>query len=311
MAGPKSRLKNGRYTLKRSLRSYRKRMSKPVVRASAKSLAWVYRAYMAFVWRTSRIETYGVARAVNAMKRHRNIVVALWHDNVVLAPRACRVFRPTTLASRSDIGDVITAVLELQNYHVFRGGSSRGKSRRTPVLQQLVKYVNQRQEVVLALTVDGSTGPARVLKPGIIALSNETNSPIFGIHIACKPALHAKSWDKTRFPLPFGRIVMVLEGPILSRQSPIDADEFRRLREQSQWLLEDVSRRADLCLAGKPIGEPDPRLELDPSYGDRDRRVGRSVLFPHERPPDPRLIEPTTGTPDDAPDISPGVEKKP
>lgn len=276
--------------IKRGTRSVRKKLSKPVVRLAAAGAAWLYRGYMALVWHTSRVESYGLARAVNAVQRHRNIVVALWHDNVVLAPRCCRVFSPTTLASRSDIGEVITAILKMQNYHVFRGGSSRGKSRRTPVLHQLVDYVKQREEVVLALTVDGSTGPARVCKPGIIALSCDTGAPIFAIHIACKPALKARTWDRTRFPLPFGRIVMVIDGPVGCTGNLTDADEFRRLREQTQRLLEDTSQRADRCLAGEPLPPPDPRLELDPSYGDRDKRVGRPILKPDEPPPNPRLI---------------------
>ena len=276
--------------IKRGIRSVRKKLSKPAVRIAAVGLAWMYRGYMSLVWRTSRVESYGMARAVNAVKRHRNIVVALWHDNVVLAPRCCRVFSPTTLASRSDIGEVITRILELQKYHVFRGGSSKGKSRRTPVLHQLVEHVRGREEVVLALTVDGSTGPARVCKPGIIALSCDTGAPIFAIHISCKPALKARTWDRTRFPLPFGRIVMVIEGPVGTTGNLTDADEFRRLRDQAQLLLDDTSDRADRCLAGEPLPPPDPRLELDPSYGDRDKRIGRHILLPEEPPPNPRPI---------------------
>jgi len=276
--------------VKRGVRSVRKKISKPLVRLAAAGLAWVYRGYMSIVWYTSRVESYGMARAVNAVKRHRNVVFALWHDNVVLAPRCYRVLRPTTLASRSDIGEVITAILEMQRYHVFRGGSSRGKSRRIPVLHQLTNHIKQRQEVLLALAVDGSTGPARVLKPGIIALSFDTGAPIFATHIACKPAIKLPSWDRTRVPLPFGRIVMILEGPIICDSNQIDADEFRRLREQVQLLLDDTAHRAEHCLKTRQMPAPNPALELDPSYGDRDLRIGRSILNPDEPPPNPRLV---------------------
>lgn len=276
--------------IKRSTRKIRKRLSKPVVHITAHLLAWTYYVYMTLVWYTSRIESYGMGRAVNAVNKHRNIVVALWHDNAVLAPRCCRVFRPTTLASRSDIGEVITAILKLQRYDVFRGGSSRGKKRRIPVLQLLVDHVRQRQEVMLALTVDGSTGPARVMKPGIVALSGETGAPIFAVHIACKPAIKLLTWDRTRIPVPFGRIVMVLEGPIRCDQALIDAEEFRRLREQVQLLLDDTAERADRYLAGESPPPPDSRLDLDPSYGDRDLRIGRRILLPNEPPPNPRPI---------------------
>ncbi len=283
------------YYVRYYLRQTRKALAKPTVRVAAWVLAWIYKLYMGLVWHTSRVEAYGMARAVAAVNRHRNILVAVWHDNVILAPRCCRIFSPTTLASRSDIGDVITAVLKLQNYHVFRGGSSRGRSRRTPILQQLVKYLNEREEVVLALTVDGSTGPARILKPGIIGLSHDTGAPIFAAHIACRPMFRLRSWDRTRVPLPFGRIVMVVEGPIHCSDRELDADEFQRLRALAQRLLEDTADRAERCLAGEPLPEPDPELGLDPSYGDRSCRPGKALLTPDEPPPNPRLRSPQKG----------------
>lgn len=276
-------------SIKHDTRRLRKKLSKPAVKLLAACLAWSYRGYMALVWHSSRVESYGMGRAVNAVRTHDNLLVALWHDNVVLAPRCGRDFRPTTLASHSDSGELISAILRLQKYHVFRGGSSRGKSRRTPVLQQLVDYVKKRREVLVALTVDGSTGPARVLKPGIIALSRDTGAPIFAIHIACKPVIHAPSWDRTRIPLPFGRIVLVFEGPIRCDLKPIDAEEFRRLRDKTQLLLDDTARRAEQYIARKQLIPPDPRLELDPSYGDRDLRTGRDFLRSDERPINPRL----------------------
>ena len=285
-----SRIQSGRRAAKRGLRSFRKKLSKPTVRVVAVVIAWVYRGYMSLVWRTSRVEYYGIARTVYALKKHRNIALAVWHDNVGLAPRGYRELRLTTLASQSDIGEVITAVLKLQGHHVFRGGSSRGKSRRAPVLKQLIQYVKERQEVMLALTVDGSAGPARVLKSGIIALARDTGAPIFAVHFSCKPVIKARSWDRTRFPLPFGRIVIVTEGPILIKKDRVNADEFRRLREQTQLLLDDTARRADHCLLHGDLPPPDPALDLDPSYGDRDRRVGPSLFLPHEPRPNSRPI---------------------
>ena len=276
--------------IKYHTRQTRKKLSKPVVKVTAWTIGWAYKGYMGLVWHTSRVESYGMGRGVKAVNTHGNILIAIWHDNSILAGRCCKVFSPTTLASRSDIGEVITAVLKLQKYHVFRGGSSRGRSRRRPVLQQLGDYVRQRTEVVLALTVDGSHGPARVMKPGIIGLAMETDMPIFAIHIACKPKLHLPSWDRTRLPLPFGKIVMVLEGPIKRGENAGAGDEFERMRQQTQRLLEDTAERADRCLAGEALPDPDPGLGLDPSYGDRDLRKGRALLLPHEPPPRPRRV---------------------
>ena len=271
-------------------RQTRKKLSKPVVKVTAWAIGWLYKGYMGLVWHTSRVESYGMARAVKAVNTDGNILVAIWHDNAILAGRCCKVFRPTTLASYSDIGEVITAVLSHQDYHVFRGGSSRGKARRKPILKQLVDYVNRRTEVVLALTVDGSTGPARVMKPGIIGLAMDTGMPLFAVHIACKPVLHLPSWDRTRVPLPFGKIVMVIDGPIKSDQEASDGEDFQRLCRQGQLLLEDTAKRAEQAILGKTPDLPDEWLGLDPTYGERGLRRGRRMLLDHEPPPRPRRI---------------------
>jgi len=288
-----SRIQTGHRAVKQRTRSFRKKLSGPVVRVSAWILAWAIWVYMSLVWYTSRVESYGLARAASAMKRHRNLTVTLWHENVVLTPWAYREFKPTTLASRSDIGEIITAALKLQGYHVFRGGSSKGKSRRSAVLKDLVQYVKDRREVLLALAVDGSSGPARVLKPGIIALSNETGAPIFTVSAISSREIRVRTWDRTRFPLPFGRIIIVMQGPLRCDDTPLDGTEFRRLRDQAQLLLEDAAIRAEHYLKHGELPPPDPALELDPSYGEEDQRVGRSLLLPHEPLPNPRLIAET------------------
>ncbi len=284
-----SRIQTGRLAVKQSVRSFRKKLSGPAVRGAAWILAWVIWVYMSLVWYTSRIESYGLSRGAVAMNRHRNILVTLWHENVVLTPWAYREFKPTTLASRSDIGEIITAALTRQGYHVFRGGSSKGKSRRSPVLKDLVQHVKDRQEVLLALAVDGSSGPVRVLKPGIIALSNETGAPIFAIHAISSRSIKARTWDRTRFPLPFGRIVIVMQGPLRCDDNPLGGSEFRRLRDQAQLLLEDAANRAEHFLKHGELPPPNPALDMDASYGEEDRRVGRSLLLPHETPLNPRL----------------------
>lgn len=277
-------------SIKQTTRRFRKKLSGPTVRGTAWVLAWVYVGYMFVVWRTSRVESYGLGRAAVAMKRHRNLLMTVWHETVVITPRAYREFKPTTFASRSDIGEVISAVLKRQGYNVFRGGSSKGKSRRTPVLKDLVQHVIDHQEVLLAMAVDGSSGPVRVLKPGAIALSNKTGAPICAMHVASSRSIKARTWDKTRFPLPFGRIVIVMQGPLRCDDNPLRGSEFRRLRDQAQLMLEDAANRAEHFIKHGEMPPPDPALIMDPSYGEEDRRVGRSLLLPDEPLPNPRPI---------------------
>ncbi len=273
------------------MKRFRKKLSGPTVRITAWVLAWVYWGYMLLVWYTSRVESFGFSRAAIAMKRHRNILMTLWHENVVLTPWSFREFKPTSFASRSDIGEVISAVMIRQGYFIFRGGSSKGKSRRTAVLKDLIQHVKDRQGVLLALAVDGASGPARVLKPGAIALSNATGAPIFAAHAVSSREIRIPTWDRTRFPLPFGRIVIVMQGPLRCDDNPLKGKEFRRLRNQAQLLMEDAARRAEHYLKHGELPPPNPALDLDPSYGEEDKRVSRSLLLPGEPRPNPRPLD--------------------
>lgn len=278
-------------SIKQSVKRFRKMLSGPTVRIVAWVLAWFYWGYMLVVWYTSRVESFGFNRAAAATKQHRNILLTLWHENVVLTPWAFREFKPTTLASRSDIGQIISAALLRQGYVMFRGGSSQGKSRRTAVLKDLVQHVKERQDVTLAMAVDGASGPVHVLKPGVVALSNGTGAPIFAAHAISSLEFRAPTWDRTRFPLPFGRIVVVMEGPLRCDENPLRGKEFRRLRDQAQLLMEDAADRAEHYLKHGELPPPNPALELDPAYGEEEKRASRSMLLPGAARPNPRLWE--------------------
>jgi hypothetical protein len=58
----------------------------------------------------------------------------------------------------SDFGEVISEMLRLCNFVVFRGGSG-SKSRRRDVLGDLIEHMQSTPRVIYGLTVDGSQGP--------------------------------------------------------------------------------------------------------------------------------------------------------
>ena len=261
------------------------------MRISTVLLAWAYHIHLWVVWRTGRIELIGFDRFAETMRRHERVAMALWHENLVMGIYAIRELRPATLANKSDIGDVISAVLEGQGYHVFRGGSSRSKSRQSKVLDKMVGYFKSHRDVLLAITVDGSAGPARKVKPGVIALAEQAQAPIYILHAECRPCFRIWTWDRTCFPIAFSRVVVLLEGPL-----PVPAPGIRGLRETrdlTDRLLHDTADRARAYLKTGVLPDPDPALGLDPSYGERDTRVGPKIFGKG-----PRTITPRPNTPD-------------
>lgn len=272
------------------------------------------------VWRTGRIEVLGLDRLAEAMKRHDRVALAIWHETLVMAAYAIRECKPTTVASKSDIGDVISTILERLGYHVFRGGSSRGKSRRSPVLDEMVAHFKSHRDVLLAITVDGSAGPARKMKPGVVALAGQTQAPIFAMHCVCRPCFRIWTWDRTMLPLIFSRVVIVIEGPVL----PGDPGKtgFRIARDKTRLLLDDTAKRAEAYLRTGELPAADAALGLDPSYGPGEVLRGRTVcqdgvppFLPKPMPgageaasvdlPEPATQGPAERSPEPAPDPRP------
>ena len=270
-------------------RTIRKRVKHRLKRLGAWAIAVSYQIHLWCVWRTARIEVVGCDRLFETLRRHDRVALAIWHENLIMSIYGLRECKPTTLASKSDIGDVIATVLKRNNFHVFRGGSSRGKSRRSPALEKMVEYFKSHRDILIPITVDGSAGPARKMKPGVIALAEQAQAPIFVMHCECRPCFRIWTWDKTRIPLGFGKIVMVFEGPILPQ--PPGLKGFRKSRDQTDLLLRDTCKRAETLLKTGELPPADPALELDPSYGEGETRRGRSLFAKGESPIVPRPVE--------------------
>ena len=141
-----------------------------------------------------------------------------------------------TMASRSKDGDLIAGWLERNGYSVVRGSSSRGGSQ---ALREMVRRV--RGGRAAALTVDGPTGPPRVVQPGIVQLARLTGGWILPITFSSARPRFLASWDRYLLPRPFSRNAVVYGEPF-----PVPGDVSpERAVEQIAAALDDVTREAD------------------------------------------------------------------
>jgi lysophospholipid acyltransferase (LPLAT)-like uncharacterized protein len=136
------------------------------------------------------------------------ILFALWHGRMFLSIQAHRHEGIVTMASRSKDGEIIARWLERNGYEVVRGSSSRGGSE---ALREMVRCV--RAGKAAALTVDGPTGPARVVQPGIVHLARLTGGWILPITFSSDSPRFLASWDRYLLPLPFSRNVVLYGEP--------------------------------------------------------------------------------------------------
>jgi len=201
---------------RRLKRGARNAVVRPLTWLALWTVPWLYLGYMKLVFATSRVDVNGFGRLHDITRDHGGAIALLWHEEVFTVAYAYGIFafRAHTLASAGTSGEIITRMLELCNYVVFRGGStSKASRRRAGVLQAMIQHMKDTRDVTYGITVDGSQGPAYRMKPGGIVLARECKRPLALARTWYKRSVRLSTWDRTAIPLPFNAIKYWLVGP--------------------------------------------------------------------------------------------------
>lgn len=151
----------------------------------------------------------GNAKAVSG-----GYVLAIWHQNLfagILAQRA----RHCVIVSRSRDGDPVSFLCRKLGHEVLRG-SSRKKDGRDKggklAKDQMIECL--QRGLPAAVTVDGPSGPAFEVKPGIVEMARLAGIPVVPYLSLPRRYWSFPSWDAFRLPKPFTRIDIVYGIPI-------------------------------------------------------------------------------------------------
>ncbi len=176
------------------------------------AIAWLAARYLVLVAITTRWQIEGGANLSN-FTNGPPYIVAFWHETLPTMPifwRRARTLRPASvLASRHRDGQLIAAVVRHFNIAVVAGSSSRGGA---AGLRALVKGLQAGHHV--GLTPDGPRGPRRVAAAGTAQLAALSGAAVLPCAASTRWAVQLNSWDRMRFPLPFGRGMLVCGAPI-------------------------------------------------------------------------------------------------
>lgn len=199
-----------------------------------------YRAWMGIIAATSRVDESAARELDERRRRGERIVLLMLHQDVFVAPWFLRGIGVCGLASTGDAGDIIDAVMRSLGHTNVRGGTSGRESRRRTLgaLRDMIRYGRERaqQGFVIAITPDGSIGPAGACKPGFGLVALETGASVWCIKIHASPAFLPRTWDRTVIPLPFGRVWARMEGP-LAVAADADAALLEAVRVQAEAIL--------------------------------------------------------------------------
>ena len=226
--------------MRRLLRSFKHGFLFGMVLAIAPRL---YRAYLGFVFRTSRVTTIGFEESVwGPLRAGENLLGALPHQDAILAPYMYRDRDFLVLISRSRDGEIISEIMKRLGYRVVRGSSSRGGARAS---REIVGQYRDGRGILTAITVDGPRGPAFHMKRGIIHMARESGSRVMLQRGWAKHKWLLPSWDRTMIPLPFNHLLFLADGPheVPFESAPEDLDRIRDDLERRLRLLAIRSQR--------------------------------------------------------------------
>lgn len=142
---------------------------------------------------------------VHFPKNFRPGVLGIWHRDL---PAATAAFQDTgfyAMISESKDGELLAQVAKTLKYKIIRGSGTHGAS---AIRKLLTPLANQE---FVAMALDGPKGPAMVAKPGSEWLSQKANVPLWLVKVDYSLKFSLKSWDKTRIPLPFSKIVIEVD----------------------------------------------------------------------------------------------------
>lgn len=242
-----------RRAVRKSWRAVRKAWRRFLMFVALHTVPYLYLAYMWLVMHTSRVEELGYRPDLARADAGRG-VYAIWHDEVFFVAWAFGKYHPDTLASSSDSGEVITRMLQLCGFRVFRGGSGAGarKGNTRALVETMVEHMRETPGVLYGITTDGSHGPVYRMKPGVVILAAESEAPVFVEKTWCRRYVRLPTWDGTLVPLPFNRIVHVYGGPLHPPRDVWRPGRFEAFRREVEGYLCRVSAFARRRAEGRP-----------------------------------------------------------
>jgi lysophospholipid acyltransferase (LPLAT)-like uncharacterized protein len=162
--------------------------------------------------------------------RLENVQIVLdWHQRIFCGfflPRQYNLTIPVMISQNRD-GDLVAGVVERSGFLPVRGSSSRGGRE---ALRQMVSAVMEYG--IGAHTLDGPTGPPRVVKAGLIAMAQRSGAMICPVYLIYEKYWIFNSWDRFMIPKPFSRVLISFSRTMETVPAYLDGPDFEAFRKK-------------------------------------------------------------------------------
>ncbi|BCR05202.1 hypothetical protein DESUT3_22710 [Desulfuromonas versatilis] len=186
---------------------------------AARIIRWLHRSM--------RIETIGEEHPRRLWDAGQAVILAFWHDQLLLMVKGYRGPGARILISASKDGELIARTMRCFGQDAVRGSSSRGGRK---AFRELVEL--GRQPFDLVLTPDGPKGPRHQVKDGVVQLARLSGRPVIPMAFVCSRGHRFGSWDRFLLPYPFSRGVYAFGEPLVFEPGE-DVGDFRERLEKA------------------------------------------------------------------------------
>lgn len=162
--------------------------------------AFVHRAYLAVVARTSSFDVLPLLPLVEEIDGGLSAIVAVWHSELNLLLLLIRRLKWTVhvLVSSHHGADKYASLAAQEGISVLRPKSADVFHEQF----QLAKELLMQPGNLLLVFVDGPFGPNRVVKSGVSLLAMMSGAPIIPIHCEARRFWIGSTWDNRVYPRP-------------------------------------------------------------------------------------------------------------
>lgn len=220
-------------------------------------LGRVMGGYLRLMLRTIRWKHENLACVEPALAGDGGMVGLIWHGRIPIslgtAPQWWRK-RTAIMISPSGDGEITARAMAHNGFHAIRGSSAKkgdaAKARAVvAAFRESVSWVSGGGALVIS--PDGPRGPNEIIAPGAIQIARRTGAPVFLMGAACRPSIRLDSWDKVMLGVPFGRGVVVWDGPL---HVPAEIDDAGVARLVADWSarLSAATRQAERLVGATP-----------------------------------------------------------
>lgn len=209
--------------------------------------------YLRLVWHTNRL-ILDPPDLYEHVDPQMPIIAVFWHGQHFMMPFLKKNrphHRVKVLISRHHDGDINAMAAERLGIGTIRGSGDHGgrhdRKGGVGAFFGMLDVLDQGYNVAITADVPKVS---RIAGSGVIKLASYSGKPIHMVAIATSRRIELDNWDRSAVNLPFGRIVISWDGPVLV---PPDADDetVERLRLEVQNRLNALTTRAYALADGK------------------------------------------------------------